>query len=153
FPLTPDKKIHLVPADLEREAPGGLYSFRPDPATVEFPLALLSPATDRTISSSLGELHEEQVPVELAPGDAEARGIRDGDAVRVFNGLGEVRCLARANAGLKEGVAVLPKGTWSHNTLSGDGANALAPDTLTDLGSGACFNDARVQVERLESPS
>ena len=27
-------------------------------------------------------------------------------------------------------------------------ANALVPDTLTDLGGGACFNDARVQVER-----
>jgi len=26
-------------------------------------------------------------------------------------------------------------------------ATALAPDTLTDLGGGACFNDARVQVE------
>ena len=26
-------------------------------------------------------------------------------------------------------------------------ANALAPDTLTDLGGAACFNDARVQVE------
>jgi anaerobic selenocysteine-containing dehydrogenase len=153
FPLTANRKIDLVPESLDREAPGGLYSFRPDPATPEFPLALLSPATDRTISSSLGELHEEQVPVELAPGDAQARGIRDGDAVRVFNDLAEVRCLARTNAGLKEGVAVLPKGIWSHNTLSGGGANALAPDTLTDLGSGACFNDSRVQVERLEPPS
>ncbi len=29
-------------------------------------------------------------------------------------------------------------------------ANALVPDSLTDLGAGACFNDARVQVARLE---
>jgi len=28
-------------------------------------------------------------------------------------------------------------------------ATALAPDTLTDLGGGACFNDARVQVASL----
>ena len=46
------------------------------------------------------------------------------------------------------GVAVLPKGLWSRHTLNGQTANALAPDTLTDLGGGACFNDARVQVER-----
>jgi hypothetical protein len=39
---------------------------------------------------------------------------------------------------------------WSHNTLSGTTANALAPDTLTDLAGGACFNDARVQVEPLK---
>jgi hypothetical protein len=25
----------------------------------------------------------------------------------------------------------------------------LVPDTLTDIGGGACFNDARVQVEPL----
>jgi hypothetical protein len=43
---------------------------------------------------------------------------------------------------------MLPKGLWSHNTRSGTTANALVPDSLTDLGGGACFNDARVEVER-----
>ena len=33
---------------------------------------------------------------------------------------------------------------------AGHTATALAPDTLTDLGDGACFNDARVQVARLQ---
>jgi hypothetical protein len=42
---------------------------------------------------------------------------------------------------------VLPKGLWRKHTANGYTANALAPDTLTDLGGGACFNDARVQVE------
>jgi len=151
FPLTPDRKVHLVPEGLDREAPGGLYAFQPDPETSGFPLALISPASDRTISSTLGELREEPVPIELAPGDAEARGIGDGDLVRVFNSLGEVRCLARREPSLKRGVAMLPKGLWSHNTASGTGATALAPDTLTDLGGGACFNDARVEVERIGS--
>jgi anaerobic selenocysteine-containing dehydrogenase len=151
FPLTPDRKVHLVPESLDREAPDGLYAFRPDPETPGFPLALISPASDRTISSTLGELREEAVPIELAPGDADARGIADGDLVRVFNSLGEVRCLARREATLKRGVAMLPKGLWSHNTSSGTGATALAPDTLTDLGGGACFNDARVEIERIES--
>ena len=41
----------------------------------------------------------------------------------------------------------LPKGLWRKHTANGYTANALAPDTLTDLGGGACFNDARVQVE------
>ena len=50
---------------------------------------------------------------------------------------------------MREGVVFLPKGLWSHNTESGTTANALSPDTLTDLGGGACFNDARVEVERL----
>ena len=33
--------------------------------------------------------------------------------------------------------------------LLGQTANALAPDALADLGGGACFNDARVQVALL----
>ena len=43
---------------------------------------------------------------------------------------------------------VLPKGLWRKHTANGYTANALAPDSLTDLGGGACFNDARVDVRR-----
>jgi len=148
FPRTSDGKVHLVPENLDREAPEGLYGFRPEPQPGAFPLALISPASDRTISSSLGELRREQVPLEIHPADAAARGIGESDAVRVWNAFGAVSCRARVNPDLKPGVVLLPKGLWSHNTLSGSTATALAPDTLSDLGAGACFNDARVEVER-----
>ncbi len=149
FPRTSDGKIHLCPEDLDREAPLGLYGYREDPASDRYPLALISPATERTISSTLGQLHREQVALEIHPADADPRSIADGDEVRVFNGGGEVRCRARLSREMRPGVVFLPKGLWSHNTLSGTTANALVPDTLTDLGAGACFNDARVQVERM----
>ena len=29
--------------------------------------------------------------------------------------------------------------------------NVLVPDSLTDLGAGACFNDSRVEVVRLDA--
>jgi anaerobic selenocysteine-containing dehydrogenase len=147
FPATPDRRVHLVPEDLDREAPGGLYAFRPDSAQADFPLALISPATDRTISSTLGQLHRAQVPLEIHPQDARRRGIPDGAVIRVWNAQGEVRCTSRWNSDLREGVVLLSKGLWSHNTVSGSTATALAPDDLTDLGGGACFNDARVEVE------
>lgn len=147
FPLTADGKIHLCPDELDREAPHGLYTFQPEPATPRHPLTLISPATDRTISSTLGELHRGQVALEIHPEDAGARGIADGAEVRIQNEHGEVRCLARHSAALRPGTVLLPKGIWSHNTLSGATGNALVPDTLTDVGAGACFNDARVQVE------
>ena len=148
FPRTPDGKIHLVPEALDREAPHGLYHYEPEPVS-RFPLALISPATDRTISSTLGELHRALVPVALHPDDAVSRGLEDGDRVRVYNELGSVRCRARVDPGIRRGVVFLPKGLWSHNTESGTTSNALSPDSLTDLGGGACFNDARVEVERL----
>jgi anaerobic selenocysteine-containing dehydrogenase len=146
FPLTPDRKVDLYPAALDAQAPDGLYGFQPDPATADFPLALISPATARTVSSSLGQLYRDQVPLTMHPDDAGPRGLAHGDEVRVWNALGEVRCRLAIDGGLRPGVVVLPKGLWSHNTLNGVTANALAPDSLTDLGGGACFNDARVQV-------
>jgi anaerobic selenocysteine-containing dehydrogenase len=66
----------------------------------------------------------------------------------VWNDLGRVVCRVRVTPDVRPGVVSLPKGLWSHNTLSGTTANALCPDSLTDLAGGACFNDARVQVER-----
>ena len=147
FPLTPDGKIHLVPEALDREAPLGLYGFQDDPATRAYPLALISPATNRTISSTLGHLYKGIATLEMHPQDAGPRGLRTGDTVRVWNDLGEVRVPVRVSPDVRPGVVFLPKGLWSRHTLSGTTANALAPDTFTDLGGGACFNDARVQVE------
>ncbi len=149
FPRTSDGKIHLVPEELDAESSLGLYGFDPDPADELHPLALVSPATERTISSTLGELHAERVPLAIHPEDAEARGIGEGDRVRVFNGRGEVVTAAHLDPDLRPGVALLPKGLWSHHTENGRTANALVPDTLAYVGGGACFNDARVQVERL----
>jgi anaerobic selenocysteine-containing dehydrogenase len=149
FPQTPDRKIHLVPEALDRESARGLYAFLDEPGDGRYPLALISPASSRRISSTLGELDRGQAALEIHPLDAEPRGIASGDAVRVWNDLGEVRVAARLNPDLRPGVVSLAKGLWSHNTLSGTTANALAPDTLTDVGQGACFNDARVEIDKI----
>jgi len=149
FPNTPDRKVDLFPAALESSAPIGLYRFQPDPANERYPLALISPASDRTISSTLGELPRPDVKLLMHPGDAEARGLAEGDLVRVFNDLGEVHCPLNVAAAIRRGTVSLPKGLWRRSTRNGATATALVPDALTDLGGGACFNDARVQVASL----
>ncbi|MGH9347537.1 MAG: molybdopterin-containing oxidoreductase family protein [Vicinamibacterales bacterium] len=146
WPLTADRKVNLFPDGLDREAPAGLYAYQPDPATPEFPLALISPASDRSISSTLAELPRPDVRLLMHPEDASARGLKDGDAVRVFNAFGEVRCTVQVGAWIRPGTVSLPKGLWRRHTANGYTSNVLVPDTLTDLGGGACFNDARVQV-------
>ncbi len=50
---------------------------------------------------------------------------------------------------VRPGTVSLSKGLWRKSTFNGSTSNALAPDSLTDLGAGACFNDARVQVALL----
>ncbi|HET9233899.1 MAG TPA: molybdopterin-dependent oxidoreductase [Candidatus Eisenbacteria bacterium] len=150
WPRTPDRKVHLVPEDLDAEAPLGLYGFASDPATPSYPLALISPATHRTISSTLGQLVRGQIAIEMHPEDARARRLEHGDLVRVWNASGEVVCRLAVTATLRPGVVLLPKGLWMRHTENGRTANALCPDTLTDLGEGACFNDARVEVARAD---
>ena len=149
FPLTPDGKVHLCPPALDQEAPGGLYAYRPDPATERFPLALISPASEKTVSSTLGELRQRAAVLQMHPSDAAARGLSQDDPVRVFNDLGDVHVALGISRDMKPGIVSLPKGLWRKSTYNGSTANALAPDTLTDIGGGACFNDARVEVALL----
>ena len=148
WPRTPDRKVHLFPEAFDREAPAGLYGYQPDPATERFPLALISPSSERTISSTLGELPRPEARLLVHPDDAAARGLKDGDAARVFNDLGEVRCNIVVGPWITRGTVSLPKGLWRRHTANGYTSNVLVPDTLTDLGGGACFNDARVEIER-----
>jgi anaerobic selenocysteine-containing dehydrogenase len=149
MPRTFDGKVHLFPDALDAEAPLGLYTFQPDPGSERFPLALISPASDKTISSTLGELPRPQVALSMNPADAAARALKDGDPIRVFNELGEVQCALKVEGTIREGTVALPKGLWRKSTWNQMTGNTLVPDTLTDLGAGACFNDARVQVARL----
>ncbi len=149
FPRTPDGKVHLWPTGAAAEATAGLYVYQPDPASDRFPLALISPASDRTISSTLGELPRPESRLLMHPDDAESRGIAEGHAVRIFNALGEVRCKASVAPWIRPGTVALPKGLWFRHTANGRTSNTLIPDTLSDLGGGACYNDARVQVEAI----
>ena len=111
---------------------------------------MISPSSDRTISSTLGELPRPEVRLDLNPADAAARGVDEGDQLRVWNGLGEVKIKAHLSHLVRPGTVAMPKGVWRRHTANGFTSNALAPDTLSDLGGGACFNDARVQVAKSE---
>ena len=149
FPLTPDQKVDLFPDALAAQAPAGLYGYQPDPGTDRHPLALISPASEKTISSTLGELRQRAGTLQMHPADAAARGLSHEDPVRVFNDLGEVHCPLAVTRDIRPGTVCLSKGLWRKSTYNGSTGTALVPDSLTDLGGGACFNDARVEVALL----
>jgi anaerobic selenocysteine-containing dehydrogenase len=142
FPWTHDGKINLAPSTLGDRP----YEYIGDSA--EYPLALISPATNKTISSSMGEYNLPELYVVLHPEDARTRNLSQGMAVKVFNGYGEVHCRLKIDSRVRPGVAVMPKGAWRKSSLNGLTATALAPDTLGTAG-GACFNDARVEIAKL----
>ena len=149
FPGTPDGKADLFPQALDHSAPAGLYAYRDEPPAGDYPLVLLSPASSRTITSTLGELRPRLAALQIHPRDAGPRDVGAGDTVRVFNDLGEVHCPVMLDPDMKPGTVGLPKGLWRKSTLNGSTANALVPDSPTDIGGGACFNDVRVEVTRV----
>ena len=144
FPRTPDGKIHLAPEILGK-AP---YRFLESPGS-DYPLALITPASSQRINSTLGELETSPVSVKLHPEDALRRDIEPGDRVRVHNDLGEVVCLAEVGSAVRPGVVVIPKGAWRKASFNGSSANALCPDHVNEVAGAACFNDARVEVEKV----
>ncbi|MCM2314982.1 MAG: molybdopterin-dependent oxidoreductase [Thermoanaerobaculia bacterium] len=143
FPRTPERKVDLRPSILGDD-PWSFVAIS-DP---RFPLSLITPASSRMISSSMGEYNFDELFVELNPGDAARRGIGDGAAVRVFNTLGEVRVRARITDRIRPGVVSMNKGAWMKSAGNGRTAAALCPQNVEPVSGGACYNDARVEVEK-----
>ncbi len=141
LPQTEDGKIHLAPAVLG-PSPYAYEEIRSE----SFPLCLITPASAKLVSSTFGEFNVQELHLTIHPDDARRREIASGDKVRVWNELGEVECIARVDAHLREGVVSLPKGAWMKSSLNGRTSTALTPTNVNVVGGGACFNDARVEV-------
>ncbi|MFP8484829.1 molybdopterin dinucleotide binding domain-containing protein, partial [Klebsiella sp. 2HUBk32mer] len=65
----------------------------------------------------------------LNPLDAEKRGIKNGDMVRVFNQRGEVRLPAKVTPRIMPGVSAMGQGAWHDANMAGD-----------RIDHGACMN-------------
>ena len=84
--------------------------------------------------------------------DADARGIADGDMVRVFNDRGETRLPARVSSRIMPGVVDLPEGSWydpDENGVDwGGNPNVLSKDE-TSPGGSFPSNTGLVEVAKL----
>ena len=117
----------------------------------QYPLILLTPATAQTVNSMFGDTEPAAAVLKLHPLDAEVRKIISGERVRVSNMRGEISLSVEVDNALRPGVCSMPKGLWRRSIAGGLTANAFAPDDLSDLAGGACFNDARVEVTKVSS--
>jgi len=146
FPKTPSGRVELASAYLERKYDARLPSWRP--VESRYSLTLISPASDRRITSTFGGLHVADgiPPLEMHPDDARARGLRDGVRVRVWNDLGEIHLPLRVSDAVPRGVVATLKGAWLATSDNGQTVSALCPAHHADISEGACFNDARVEV-------
>jgi anaerobic selenocysteine-containing dehydrogenase len=158
FP-TPSGKVEFHSQWLEGQGIDPLPFYNP-PAEIadeklaeRYPLAFLSPPARNFLNSSFANMprfreFEKEPHLDMDANDAAARGVRDGDMVRVFNDRGEYTLRARLNGKSRPGVVVAPSVWWKKYSPDGRNANNVTSQRTADLGGGATFYDCRVQVER-----
>jgi anaerobic selenocysteine-containing dehydrogenase len=115
------------------------------------PLELLARKADNFLNSTFSNVPsvqsmEETGLLEMSRKDADSRGIRDGDPVRVFNSRGEIQLKARVDGKVMPGV-VAAKLNWAKLTPGNLNINVLTSEKLTDLGNSAVFYSVLVEVE------
>jgi anaerobic selenocysteine-containing dehydrogenase len=119
----------------------------------QYPLELLSRKHDNFLNTTFCNLPghqkmERQFELQLNAVDASARGIADGDTLRVHNGRGELRLRARVDNSVPPGV-VSAYLDWARSAPGGKNINVLTSDRLTDIGRAATFYSALVEVEKI----
>ncbi|MBU2550421.1 MAG: molybdopterin-dependent oxidoreductase [Proteobacteria bacterium] len=127
-----------------------------DPLADKYPLQLISPHFKRRAHSqfdNLPWLRELQVQaISINSQDAEARGIKAEDMVRVFNDRGEVRIPAKVTERIMPGVVALPQGAWytpdENGVDLGGSANVLSRNITSPGGAFPCHT-ALVQIEKV----
>jgi anaerobic dimethyl sulfoxide reductase subunit A len=128
---------------------------RNDPLAGKYPMQLISPHFKRRAHSqfdNLPWLRELQVQaLSMNTIDAEARGIRHGDIVRIFNDRGEVRITAEITERIIPGVVALPQGAWFSPDEKGidlGGSVNVLTKNVTSPGGAFVSGTALVEVEK-----
>ncbi len=119
----------------------------------KYPLAFISPPARNFLNSSFANLpfalKEAGEPyLDVHPDDAAPRGIRDGDAVRIFNGRGSFVTKARVSDRVRRGVVAALSVWWKKLSPDGRNANEVTSQALADMGGAATFYDCLVEIER-----
>jgi anaerobic selenocysteine-containing dehydrogenase len=112
---------------------------------------LVSSKNDDSMNSTFGwraDVDGQTSVLDMHEADAGQRGIRDGDAVRVFNDRGSVLLRARVDGGVRSGVVRAPSVRWNKRSPDHNGINVLTSDRLTDKGGGPVFYSCLVEVAR-----
>ena len=157
---TPSGKIELFSETLAAQGQDGLPAFLPpsesrwNERSKNFPLEFLSRKSDNYMNSTFANLDghrrmeaRKSQCLEMHPLDAKARGISDGDEVRVWNDRGSIRLTALVDGSVPAGV-VAARLDWAKLHRDGSNVNALTSERLTDLGKAATFYSVLVEVAK-----
>lgn len=153
---TPSGKFEFYCEKMAREGLDPLPAFVPPHETLDsgrYPLNFLPRKHKDSINSSYGHLpvmrrqEREGRTLEMHSRDAEARGLRDGEEVRVFNDRGQFVIPVKISPDVPPGTVATFWGWWDKLSGGKGNVNNVTSPALTDLGGGATFYDCRVEVE------
>ncbi len=144
----------LTPAPVYKAAVRGMT----DPLTMKYPLTLLAPHCRYRVHYLFfnhpwlrGHIYQHRVWISAT--DAQARGIKDGDMIRVYNDRGKVIMPAYVTSRVMPGIVVIHHGGWFTPDSSGADTGA-SPSTLLGGDLESCVTPAKamnlVQVEKLQ---
>ncbi|GGC80203.1 molybdopterin-containing oxidoreductase family protein [Undibacterium terreum] len=160
FP-TPSGKCEFYSARMQQDGLDPLPAYIPPYESVasnpslaqRYPLAMISPPARNFLNTSFVNVQslrdtEGEPHLDMHPVDAAARGIAQGDQVRIFNDRGSfvavVRVTEKARAGLVVGLSIW----WKKFASDFKNVNEVTSQQLTDMGRAPTFYDVLVQVEK-----
>ena len=149
--LAEDEVIHPLPVHAQS------FEHYGDPLMEKYPLQLSGFHYKARTHSTYGNVDVIKAAnpqeVWMNPIDAEPRGIKNGDMIRIFNDRGEVRIHAKVTPRIIPGVVALSEGAWyapDKDRIDHSGCvNVLTTQRPSPLAKGNPQHSNLVQVERL----
>jgi anaerobic selenocysteine-containing dehydrogenase len=158
---TPSGKAELYSKAMKAQGLDPVAEFTPPSESrhgagrATFPLELLARKADNFLNSTFSNVPSVQEMedvnlLEISSADARARGIADGETVRVYNRRGEIFLKARVDGAVQPGV-VSARLNWAKLGPGLRNINVLTSEKLSDLGNSATFYSVLVEVESAKS--
>lgn len=151
---TPSGKLEFYSEALARQSVDPMPDWKPDPQEVrdaaKWPLRLLTTPgyfQPHTVYAGVAFLKGREGPPScvLHPDDAQARGLTQGQKVRLHNDRGTVGLVLKVSDEVMPGVVLVPGQRPDDEAVSGT-VNMLCSDRYTDMGEGATYQSTFLEV-------
>ncbi|MEM3486386.1 MAG: molybdopterin-dependent oxidoreductase [Candidatus Methanomethyliaceae archaeon] len=155
---------HVAFCDFKFNTPSGKIEFYSEAAEADglppvpdytevrgdYPLRFITPFHRDLLKSqyfNIKSIYSEENVIEISSEDAEDRGIREGDLVKVYNSRGYCIMKAKISSRVRRGVVLSYGIPWPK--LLGDGTpNFTTSSAVSDMGGGSTYHTNYVEIGR-----
>ncbi len=141
--------FQFAPQQVEPAIPRVLPSreFADAELKARFPLRLITPPMSGLLNSTFGERFPGEIgTVMMHPQDADARDLKAGERVEIFNGRGRNQRTLVISEDTQPGLVVVQGIYWENDASESTGVNDLTSQQTTDLGGSGTFHESLVDV-------